>query len=281
MAEILRDTPTSLQLDVPGATDVFHTVKREGVVVYEGTGTLLTLPFKVYGYDGPFEVMWEFTILPDTTIHTRYEAHEIVTRYVDVTGAPLIARERAVRRAIQSYCGQDFGYFYGSVVAQGNGTNVMRLPKRLISVDNLTNSTPPFTAIPIGYLSIVNDGWGLSTAWGNDYYGIKEAPPEEGIYVSTGVIYVPGANRVFSTSYTYAITGSWGYESVPLDVIEAASILMEDYSFPEAEWRRRYVDNIRAGDWRVEFTSQAHRGTGNAEADRLLDKYRMTGVGVI
>lgn len=282
MAEILRDTQVTMTLDVAGATDVFYTVRREGVVILEGTGSSFPLPFKIYGYNGTFDVAWEFTVLPDTTIHTRYESHEIVTRYVDNLSDPaMITRERAVRRSIQAYCGQDFGYYYGSIAVQGNGTNVLRLPKRLINVDNVGFTVAPFTPIPIGYVNIVNDGWGLSTAWGNDYYGIKEAPPDDGIYMSTGVIYVPGTRRLWSEAYTYGITGSWGYESVPLDVLEAASYLMDDRSFPEDQWRNRYVDNIRAGDWRLEFTGMAHRGTGNVEADRLLDKYRLSGVGVI
>ncbi len=38
-------------------------------------------------------------------------------------------------------------------------------------------------------------------------------------------------------------------------------------------WRNKYVKNISTFDWDFEYTSEAHSGTGNAYADRLLADY--------
>lgn len=283
MAEIYRDTPTNITLDIPGASDVFYTVLRDGVEVAVGNGTSIPLPFKIYGYDGQFEVRWEFFVPGDNISHTRYESHEIVTSFIPNLVSPAErALERTVRRSIQAYTGQEFGYSYGALAVEGNDTDQIRLPKRLIDLDGVQFNVAPFVTIPIGFVNIINDGFALSTAVNNNnYYGIKEAPPEGEQYLANGVIYVPGTRRTWRKGMTYLVLGSWGWEGVPEDIAEAARVLYEDYSYPESEWRRRYIGAIRAGDWRVDFKDMAFIGTGNTEVDRLLDKYRLSGVGII
>ncbi len=73
--------------------------------------------------------------------------------------------------------------------------------------------------------------------------------------------------------YPFEITGDWGYKSVPAPVKEAARLLVNDYACSEQLYRDRYLESIKAADWRLQFSSRAWEYTGNVRADQLLSEY--------
>lgn len=282
--EIFRDTAPTFALEVAGATEITATVIRDGVEVYDSTGSTFTLPFKVYGYDGPFQVRWEFFVPGDPVLHTRYEAHEIVTPLVTLGEDAVqddIDAERLVRRIIQSICGQNFGFTYGAKAIIGSGERVLHLPQRLIHLTGVTLNVYPYDAIPFGSIHITGGGWALTTGSGPEYLTTKMAPPEDAIYSSNGVIVVPGFVNNWTANNIYIITGSWGYEGVPQDISDAASLLIDDYNCDEDTYRNKFIANMRSADWRIEYDPRTWSGTGNAKADQLIAPYIRSGYGLV
>lgn len=85
----------------------------------------------------------------------------------------------------------------------------------------------------------------------------------------------------FKYPMMYLVTGDWGWEYVPADVSRAAEILVKDYFCEDAKYREKYIANIRAGDWRMEFKVTGDETTGSANADMLLTGYRNVAAVVI
>lgn len=107
----------------------------------------------------------------------------------------------------------------------------------------------------------------------------SESPYHEG-----GITVAPGASgkaTEWKQDYPFEITGDWGYKTVPAPVKEAARLLVNDYACSESAYRDRYLESIKAADWRLQFSSRAWESTGNARADMLLSEFVMLDWAVI
>lgn len=82
-----------------------------------------------------------------------------------------------------------------------------------------------------------------------------------------------GGATKWKSDYPFEITGDWGYERVPEPVREAARLLVNDYACSEQLYRDRYLESIKAADWRLQFSTRAWDHTGNARADHLLAEF--------
>lgn len=285
MAELFRDTTLNLDLGIANATEITATFIRDGVVVHTAVGTPVAVPFKIMGYDGPFQVRWEFFVPNDPILHTRYESHDVVTPLVDLdvdATVDEVDAERLVRRIIEGVTGQSFGFSYGAVATVGSGDRQMNLPKRMIHLDGVSFNYFPYDRVPYGAITLTNGGWTITTQYGNDYFpSVKHAPPEEAIITSNGVIVAPGYVHKWSKDVTYLVTGSWGWEGVPVEVNEAAKLLIDDYNCNEDTYRNKFIANMRSADWRIEFDPRTWAGTGNIKADQLLAAYVRSGYGIV
>jgi hypothetical protein len=162
----------------------------------------------------------------------------------------------------------------------GNDGARLAMPRPLLSFTDMSDGT---LAYEPSAFRITGDGWFLGQAPGA-WWTIKEAPPEEVLdEFTSGVIYAPGTikKRDFSYSNIYTITGYWGYESVPVPVMQAAKMLISDYACQDSSYRDRYLNSIKSADWRVQFTQAAYDGTGNLKADQLLNDYKLSNLVVI
>lgn len=268
----------------------------EGVAVHEfstvtptSTGFSVTIPWTLMRQDRDFNVEWSFSYMEDGTLHRVKEVTfvQVVTPLLSESEVAAIANldlatqrddvlnlERQVRYAVQTYTGQNFGRFRGIMRVPGNGNKTLALPAPLLEFTGLSYDG---VLRSIHGLTIVNSGWALS---GGRVYidSIKQAPPEWMLdnWDYTGVIRHPYSygQNYFYDGVEYTVAGVWGYNDVPSDVKQAARMLVDDYSCDESLWRDRYIDSVRAGDWRFEFNAQAFTGTGNVQADQILAGYR-------
>jgi len=287
--------PTSVKATV-SSIDVFAV--ENGRAIYEfqtvsstPDGYEVALPWSLARQDRDFNVEWRITYteggIPFSIVENTYV--QIVTPILPLAEIAQIAGydtstpegaqdtldlERRVRYGVQTYTGQNFGKFAGVMQVSGNGASKLNLPAPLlefkgIAFDGVLRTNHGMT--------LINNGWALSS--GNIYIdNIKQAPPEWMLdrFSSNGKIYAPmlyGHSR-FVDGTEYTIEGVWGYNDVPGDVKQAARLLVQDYSCDESLWRERYIDSVRAGDWRFEFNAQAFTGTGNVQADQILAGYR-------
>jgi hypothetical protein len=309
--EIFRgDTTTTAGIDFPESVkasvtviDVF--VLENGRAIAE-IGTVINTPNK-YSVDLPWQLVRQdrdltvefritYTDAGVSTVIRDQVFVQVVTPLLSLEEVARIAGfdltttegredtlnlERTVRYAIQHHTGQNFGKFYGTMSVSGNGSNKLSLPAPLLEFGGVL-----YDGIlrPNHGVAIINNGWAITggQVWIDN---IKQAPPEWMLdrFDYQGKIYAPmlyGRN-LFVDGVEYNVTGMWGYRDVPGDIRQAARLLIQDYSCDESLWRDRYIDSIRAGDWRFEFNAQAFSGTGNVQVDQILSDYRRATMVVI
>jgi hypothetical protein len=227
--------------------------------------------------EGILSVTWSFTVSGGVFNVTEY--YDVVTPYCSwdyfadtFTYVDYLECERVARFIINSYCGQEFGQEQTTYSVEGHGTNALGLPRRLQTLDTveIANYPEPRSGQVIGYSwpypwEIVGSGW-----------TIRQQPYAKD--PNPTAVYKPR----FFRNKTYNVAGLWGYPSVPTEVEEAAKILTADFICKEAKYRDKYLDNIKMGDWRIQFAAGAFQGTGNVKADQLLRDYKLSpGIGLI
>jgi hypothetical protein len=278
MGEIYRDSmDKGVTLDIAGITPASATFNRVGLsipaaIVNGGA----KVPYAITRLDGGFTVDWAYSV--DGVAYTRTDEHKVITPYFTkpslvswdsefamLPDEKVYRLESIIRAVIQHITGQTFGYEYSTVRVQGSGGSKISLPKRLVKAEpGLRDRYGTLAETP---LAIHNDGWTVSASL---------EPTWVDQLTSTNPIGNPFTSRgYFKETEYYEISGYFGYTSVPQDVGLAALILAEDYGCDESLWRDRYVDNIRASDWRLEFHGKAFIGTGNVKVDQLLQKYTL------
>lgn len=268
MTEIYRDSVNlGISLEITGATVTGAVLRRDGVdTVGVISSQAVALPYEITRMDGPFQVEWTYQI--DSSTYTRVDTHRVVTPLFiksdlsydaglsSLTDEQVVRLESTVRKVIEAYTEQTFGYRKGYVIARGSGLDYLSLPERMISPDDTT------------YVG-VNDGWAVSFAGSSSVIDPNiKIPIEEEAYH-----YGRPTNRTFSVNTQFIIYGEFGWREVPSEVKEAALILAEEFSCDESIWRDRYIKSVRAADWRFDFTAGSHIGTGSLTADQLLAKY--------
>lgn len=291
---VYRDTNSVVVFEHPYEEPLTAAVYRNGSkimesapITSEGGRFELNLTYRETQFDGELVIVW--TGLDEIFPFQRYQYVEVASPIVPISrlrtlfastnyqDAELAELENNVRLVIQAHTGQKFGFEVGTKSVTGTGEKKISLPQRLNKLYSVTGG-------PLTYFTVSADGWSLYLGYKN-YMGIKEMPPEDyidNVTVVSGVIHVPDTYwKKFSRGTTYAIEGEWGYPTVPADVQEAALLLANDFGTGENLYRDRYLEAIKSGDWNLTFSEGAFRGTGNARADGLLEKYRRQGMVII
>lgn len=261
-----------------------------------GSVSSVTLPY--FQSEGTVEVSWSFSI-PSVGDFTDVQIYDVVTPYLtkaevktiwpEATDQQALDVEAVVRHVINAHTGQSFGYSEKSITVEGHGESALRLPERLIELTGLSTLT---ATLNVNRSIIVSDGWYLKKGWTDsvtvltttdEYFSgtdvnnyADEGEPGYEKPSHGHIIIAPGANASptpWRDDYPFTITGKWGYITVPQPVREAAKLLVNDYACSEVAYRDRYLESIKAADWRLQFSSSAWRYTGNVRADQLLSQY--------
>ena len=282
MAEIYRDkVGLGVTMEVPTAIVTKVVFKRGGVETPALAGSTVSIPYAITHMDGPFSVEWTYTL--EGNEYTRIDNHAVITplftkaelvaddsTFEALTDIQVVRLESLVRKIIEAYTGQSFGWRKGFVDVYGNGDTVLFSPERIISLDSYLNSYRP-----------VNSGFGVE-AIGRQIGSVNIKVPAEEEAAFGGVITLPYTrNGVFDNNVSFRISGTFGWESVPEDVKRAALILAEAFTCDESVWQDRYIKSIRAADWRFDFGDGAFLGTGSYSADQLLAKYIVNRLAVV
>lgn len=256
-----------------------------------------TLPYAAVASECSVRV--ELSFVYQSATYVRNTLIDVVTPYLELyevkevwpqaTDAEAAEVEAVVRHVINSHTGQTFGYSVETLEVEGHGETSLRLPKRLVELTGLSTRSAvlnPLSAI------IVSDGWYLKKGWSDELSAISDtstywsnwepsndvAPGDPGYEKPNHgpITKAPGVRTTptpWKDDYPFTITGKWGYASVPEAVREAAKLLVNDYACSEIAYRDRYLESIKAADWRLQFSSRAWEYTGNVRADQLLSDY--------
>ena len=266
---------TSVSVSIDGADPVVLPVSR---VASSSTHADYDLYYATVPYmneEGTITATWSFTV-PTLGNYTHTDVYEVVTPLLTVrevkrivpsaTTEEALELEAAVRHIIQAHCGQSFGHRTKTLTVLGDGSNSLRLPERLVSV---TNVTDPYYTYAANSFLIKGDGWFLK----------KVAHWYDTEVQVTNPIHHPysGSAYTYKKDINYTINGTWGWDSVPEPIAEAARILVQDYSCMESQYRDKFIKTMTAADWRFEFNAGAYAKTGNVRADQLLDAFIVPG----
>lgn len=178
----------------------------------------------------------------------------------------LKSMERTIRHVIDTFCGQSFKAEYGvEKSVMGHDSNFLILNDRLMTLDTIELEDTDLT----DYVETDAD----------DLWTIRRKQ-DFGDTVKRDVENVFGRN-FFKENRIYKVTGDWGWDYVPNEVNQAAKILVANAYCQEETYRQRYIDNLRAADFRIEFWYPSDETTGIANADLMLYQFRRYNVVII
>ena len=82
---------------------------------------------------------------------------------------------------------------------------------------------------------------------------------------------VPGV--AFPEGADYIMLLETGYKVVPVDITDAAKLLIEDIKCGRLDYYKRYVKNYSTDQFKIEYDKRIIEGTGNLLVDKILNKY--------
>lgn len=281
--EFIKGNPREIKVGVPATA--------EGIVVeffFNGTAVGLvqelpvvagiiefTPPYAAVAEEGVLKI--EVSFVEQSDYHTKTIYGHVVSSYLEIWELRDIlntidddacwALEKAVRTIIDSHTGQSFGLSKETITVPARRDESLKLPKRLLSLNSIQSYEQTFET---NAFNIISDGWYLERQR-NDFYETRQAPPEDALLIPDAYGYKIRATSNGKTYYS--VDGEWGYYGVPDAVQAAATLLASDYGCPEVGYRDSYLENIKAADWRLQFSEKSWDFTGNVRADHLLSRY--------
>lgn len=180
--------------------------------------------------------------------------------------------ERTSRMMIDNELGFSMGRDNKPITAYGDGADVLRLPKRIISISKVYENDELVYDASTG-LNII----GFDIEITETSYGIRIVPanPGDDIDEQEEFDYTGLTKGRFRDGYRYEIEGIFGWEYIPIEIKQATFLLVNDLLCSDSIWRSRYVKKINSGQMSVELSSLSFNGTGNALADSLINKFKM------
>jgi hypothetical protein len=321
MIEILKNTSPQVALNIySGTLDDDPSVEisfGSNVVYLSGTKTVptpagtseqwtVTLPLEATANQQQITAHWFFYIdseefqqeffydvctplvMPiDSAAELGFSLSETSSKYR--SEKELLSAERAARYTIEQVTGFSFGKESKTVTAFGQNTDILVLNDQILSISqikengvvvyNPTNNINEF----VYTFEPTESGRSIRVA---SYGDIREYEGEpliniaggnsENSYSSTGL-----RASAFKGGSRYEVTGTYGFNSVPGDVQQAAILLINDFLCQDSTWRTKYVQQASMSDFKFTFFKEAFSGTGNAIADRILSRYQTMDMVVI
>jgi len=321
MIEILKNTSPQVALNIySGTLDNNPTVEisyLNNVVYLAGTKTVptpagtseqwtVTLPLEATSNQQEVTVHWFFYI--NSEEFQQEFSYDVVTPLVMPIDAAselgfslsetsskyrsekeLLSAERAARYTIKQFTNVSFGKEFKTVTAYGQNTDVLVLNDQILSISEIKENGvvvySPINNINEFVYTFEPTESGRSIRVAN-YGDIREYEAEPLVsiavantdtsYSSTGL-----RSSAFKGGNRYEVTGTYGFNSVPGDVQQAAMLLINDFLCQDSIWRTKYVQQASMSDFKFTFFKEAFYGTGNAIADRILSRYQTMDMVVI
>lgn len=184
----------------------------------------------------------------------------------------IVSAERTARMMINEYLGFSIGKKEGTIVCYGTGSDILPLYSKVVDVVKLTENDQLVIDHETGYNIFGNDIEVTETG-----YGVRIIPSNPGDNIDEQeIIDVFGNSKgKFREGYRYEVYGIIGWNYIPLEIKQAAFLLINDLLCSDSSWRTKYIKKINNGQMSVEISGLTYHGTGNAIADSILNKFRM------
>lgn len=79
---------------------------------------------------------------------------------------------------------------------------------------------------------------------------------------------------LFPNGYDFTVTGEFGYPVVPVDIQEAAKMLISDIRCGKLDYVNKYINEYRTDQFTIKYSDIAWQGTGNRIVDQILQGYK-------
>ena len=105
------------------------------------------------------------------------------------------------------------------------------------------------------------------------------------VYTANGMV-PPSINDfayggAFKNNQRYRVEAQFGFAEIPDGVEQACIQLMGQFFDKDRAWKDQYVKSVSTFDWKFDYTSDVHTGTGSSYADQLLSPYVINNMVVI
>jgi hypothetical protein len=254
---------------------------------YEGEYEF-TLPISATSTDRVLKATWSYTVSTKNMQEVEYvyvttpyaTVDEIMSElgYSSQSQDPnyfsydkIKSAERVARMMINDYLGFELGKYTGTLVAYGDGADVLILPSKMISVNKLTENDRVVIDNVLNY-----NQFGYDVEITETGYALRIIPNTPGDDISEQEYYdiINLRSGQFRNGYRYEVSGVVGWNYIPVEIKQSVFLLVNDLLCNDSTWRAKYVKKINSGQMSVELSSLTFTGTGNALADSILQKFK-------
>jgi hypothetical protein len=78
----------------------------------------------------------------------------------------------------------------------------------------------------------------------------------------------------FASGYDYLVEADFGYRVIPNDIQKACELLITDLANNNNQYINKYIEMFDNVEFRVQFSKEFAKGTGNMIVDSILSKYK-------
>lgn len=227
----------------------------------------------------------DFTYEVGGTSYTQSQYINVYTPYVTwsdfITNHPDLSDkesqfdhfEKRARSIINTYCGQSFDYYpTKSLTLDGTNHKNLHLPIPISTLTKVTFNPGDSDS------EVIHDYEDSSL---NNIEKVRQPFNFEASYylrfkaniVQTNTSRLLG--KTFKQHSDYKVEGSFGWEAVPLNVKQAADLLILDFINDDSEYRRHGIYEVDMDILKFRMKDNFYETTGNIEADVLLMDYTM------
>ena len=181
--------------------------------------------------------------------------------------------QKKIRNIINTFCGQSFDYYPTKfMILQGTGKKTLHLP---LPITTLTKVT-----VNIGDADeqVLHDS---TVATLNNIEKTREPHNfQSSYYLQFRKSYIDKTqNRIYESKFgkddDFKIEGGFGWDYVPDNIIQAASLLLEDMMNNDSDFRRHGIKSIDMDILKYDIKDDFYESTGNIDADVLLMDYTL------
>jgi hypothetical protein len=225
---------------------------------------------------GKHKILWryteggeDFTSAQYINVYTPYitegEFFDSYPEFEDSFSDKFDGMERRIRGYIDTVCGQNFQSIIGkNLTYEGTDNENLFLGVRCLGINSVTQKPDV------------------------DITAEVEITVESKMYIRRLEQLIPVATQErifvkpeFTEGSFYIVNADWGWGSVPVNITEAAALLLSDLMAGNNTQVRQGISQLKMDQYSVTYTDSAMVGTGNIEADVLLMDYTLYTMGMI
>lgn len=300
MDEVKVDTSKTLTLTLPSDADSntvtvnlvheFGDTVKSNVAATRSSAGVYTVTFGqepsgIYVLNSAGKHRADFTYSVSGTSYTQSQYINVYTPYI--TWAEFLVNhselssfeaqfdyfEKRARNIINTYCGQTFDFYPEKTITIDGGNHInLHLPLPITTLRKVTMNAGDADQ------EVIHDSTDSSL---NNVEKVRQPFNFETSYFvrfKSDIIQTNSSRimtKTFKSNSDYKVEGDFGWRFVPLNIKQAADLLITDLMNDDSEYRRHGITSVDMDTIRFSMSPNFYESTGNIEADVLLTDYTL------